>query len=172
MCDFQLSKLERERLERINENKRRMQEIGLGEAAAAVRQLSQAQPAPSQNGPKRKRVYERIIIGEEDLRRSDRRVRRTRHLRRSGRRGSGGGRWQRGAAAQRHCTLQEGGSWWAVGRAAARLPPASRLLLFDTHLPLLVFAGPGRTSTTTSSSSSNKPRQRCAAPPGRGEEAA
>ena len=72
-----LSKLELERLERINENKRRMQEIGLGEAAAAIR-ASQAQHAPSQNGPKRKRVYERIFISEEDLRRSDRRVRRTR----------------------------------------------------------------------------------------------
>ena len=74
-----LSKLEIERLERINENKRRMQEIGLGEVVAAVR-ASQAQPAPSQSGPKRKRVYERIIVSEEDLRRSDRQVRRTRHL--------------------------------------------------------------------------------------------
>ena len=66
-----LSALELERIERINENKRRMLEIGLGEAAAAVR-CSQAQPGPSQNGPKRKRVYERVLLTEEDVRRSDR----------------------------------------------------------------------------------------------------
>jgi hypothetical protein len=122
-----------------------MQEIGLGEAAAAIR-ASQAQPAPSQNGPKRKRVYERILISEEDLRRSDRRVRRTRT-------------WPQPLPPPLPLPLP--------------LPPACPARCCrNAHLPpSFVSAGRGRTSTTMSSSSTSKPTQRCAGPPGRGEQA-